>query len=73
MEWSHDRKIGPNDWGDALKMQYVVWQLVGPALQAASAKNTGRTYDLKNLPDPGNVIKRPPGPKLGEILARLRS
>lgn len=34
MEWFHDTKIGPNDWGDALKMQYVIWQIAGPQLQA---------------------------------------
>jgi hypothetical protein len=36
MEWQHDPKIGPNDWGDAGKMQYVIWQIVGPGMQAAA-------------------------------------
>jgi phage terminase large subunit GpA-like protein len=38
MEWQHDPKIGPNDWGDAGKMQYVIWQIVGPGIQAEALK-----------------------------------
>lgn len=34
MEWVHDKKIAPNDWPDAMKMQFVIWQIVGPAKQA---------------------------------------
>ena len=34
MEWQHDHKIGPNDWGDAGKMGYALWQIMGPKLQS---------------------------------------
>lgn len=38
MEWVHDTSVGPNDWGDAMKMQYVLWQIIGPLLQQAHAQ-----------------------------------
>ena len=33
MVWHHDAKIGPNDWGDAMKKQYALWQIILPYLQ----------------------------------------
>lgn len=33
-EWVHDKNMGPNDYGDAMKMQPVIWQIVGPFLAA---------------------------------------
>lgn len=43
MEWIHDKKIGPNDWWDALKMQFVIWQIVGPKLQMDHGKPAAET------------------------------
>jgi hypothetical protein len=37
MKWEHNTRIGPNDWGDALKMQFALWQIVGPQYQSALA------------------------------------
>lgn len=42
MEWTHDKKIGPNDWGDAGKMLYVIWQIMGPELQRQVAEAVAR-------------------------------
>lgn len=36
MIWFHDKTIAPNDWPDCLKMQYVIWQIIGPAIRAAA-------------------------------------
>ena len=33
--WQHDKTIGPNDWGDAMKMQLALWQIIGPGIQNA--------------------------------------
>lgn len=38
MEWTHDRKVGPNDFGDAGKMLYVIWQIMGPKIQREAAE-----------------------------------
>lgn len=35
MTWRHDKTIGPNDYGDACKMQLALWQIIGPLLQQA--------------------------------------
>lgn len=37
MEWFHDEKIGPNDWGDAMKTQLVLWQVIMPFVHAKAA------------------------------------
>ena len=49
MEWIHNSRIGPNDWGDALKMQFALWQIVGPQYQGAAGINV-RHYELKPPP-----------------------
>jgi hypothetical protein len=49
MEWIHNSRIGPNDWGDALKMQFALWQIVGPQYQGAAGLNV-RHYELKPAP-----------------------
>ncbi len=38
MKWIHDKKMGPNDYGDAMKMQFVIWQIVGPQYMAPPSK-----------------------------------
>jgi DNA-directed RNA polymerase subunit RPC12/RpoP len=82
MVWEHDKKIGPNDWGDAMKMQFVIWQIRGPQLQAeaqlaaiaAGKASPPREYVMS--PDPPLVTPKPaaPAPKrtLAEVLAALR-
>ena len=52
MKWRHDSRVGPNDWGDAMKMQFAIWQIVGPQYQPAAGLNV-RHYELKpRLPSP---------------------
>lgn len=36
MLWHHDKTIGPNDWGDAMKKQLALWQIIGPELHRAN-------------------------------------
>ena len=52
MEWQHNPKIGPNDWGDAGKMQYVIWQIVGPGIQAEAQRNApASTPSIASIPE----------------------
>lgn len=34
MEWHHDKSIAPNDYADALKMQFALWQILSGQLQS---------------------------------------
>jgi len=54
MEWQHDPKIGPNDWGDAGKMQYVIWQIAGPGIQADAQRQSSASIPStpSTSPDP---------------------
>jgi hypothetical protein len=78
MLWVHDRKIGPNDWGDALKTQFAIWQIMGPGIQAEAARAEGRPprmFELKPPPppiQPALPIARPAAPDLARVLASLR-
>jgi len=36
MKWEHNKKIGPNDFGDVLKMGLVLWAILGPAALASA-------------------------------------
>lgn len=65
MEWFHDRKIGPNDWGDCGKKLYVLWQIMGPKLQA----DAQRTYTLRPPPPEPPAPSRP----LSEVIASVRA
>ncbi len=40
--WVHDDTLGPNDWGDCGKKQFVFWQMIGPTVMAESVKRKGR-------------------------------
>ncbi len=87
MEWHHDKTIGPNDWGDAMKMQFVIWQIVGPGRQAEAAKqeaaaakaagNPRREYTLRPVPAaPPEPVTIPVPAKpltVAEALARIRA
>jgi hypothetical protein len=80
MIWVHDKKIGPNDWGDMLKTHYAIWQIMGPGIQAEAARAEGRPprmFELKAPPPPQPIqpalpIARPATPDLARVLASLR-
>ncbi len=48
MLWLHDKTIGPNDYGDALKMQFIIWQIIGPALQESHKTTPAPTKPLSS-------------------------
>lgn len=55
MEWFHDSKIGPNDWGDCGKKAYVIWQILGPQIQADAAQRAREAAAAEKegkLPEP---------------------
>lgn len=72
MEWIHDTKVGPNDWGDCGKMQYVIWQIIGPGLQAEAARTPKPSAPPPVTTTPDLPITAPPKPTLAEVLTRLR-
>jgi len=86
MEWQHDKSKGPNDYGDCGKMQYVLWQILGPNIQKEAAEEEGRAMRQYKLNPPSDTQPElPPAnpivdvnkkvsskPMLAEVLARLR-
>ena len=74
MEWEHDKKIGPNDWGDAMKMQFVIWQIVGPMKQAQARLAANGVTDKGAPPAREYKIKRMDAPPdLSSVLAKIRA
>lgn len=71
MEWVHDKTIGPNDWGDGGKMQYVIWQIMLPVLREREekAKRAAQAAQPKLILPP----VKPSRPTLADIIEAAKT